>query len=94
MNEAQPYLRQAHRLMPDSADVVFNLGLLLWKVHKVEESIACNQRAVQLRPDHAEAHANLGNGLKDQGQLDEAIAAYRDALGSSRTLPTATAISS
>ncbi len=51
-----------------------------WKLERVEESIACNQRAVRLKPDHAEAHANLGNGLMERGQLDEAIAEYRVAL--------------
>ena len=29
---------------------------------------------------HAEAHNNLGNALKDQGKLDEAVACYRRAL--------------
>jgi Flp pilus assembly protein TadD len=28
----------------------------------------------------AEAHSNLGNALKDQGKLDEAVAAYRQAI--------------
>ena len=32
-------------------------------------------------PDLAEAHSNLGNVLKDQGKRDEAIAAYRQAIG-------------
>jgi predicted O-linked N-acetylglucosamine transferase (SPINDLY family) len=36
---------------------------------------------VRLNPDHAEAHANLGLGLMERGQLDEAIAEYRVALG-------------
>ena len=36
--------------------------------------------AVELNPDHAAAHNNLGTALKDQGRLDEAVAAYRTAL--------------
>ena len=31
-------------------------------------------------PDYAEAYSNLGNALRDQGKLDEAIAAYRQAI--------------
>ena len=31
-------------------------------------------------PNYAEAHSNLGNALKDKGQLDEAIAAFRQAI--------------
>ena len=38
------------------------------------------RRALELKPDYAEAHSNLGIALKDQGKLDEAIACYRRAL--------------
>ena len=47
---------------------------------KLDEAVACYHRALQLKPDYAEAHSNLGNALKDQGKLDEAIACYRRAL--------------
>ncbi|MFQ5545679.1 MAG: FkbM family methyltransferase, partial [Acidiferrobacterales bacterium] len=40
----------------------------------------CYQQALTLKPDFAEAHNNLGNALKEQGKLTEAIAAYRQAL--------------
>ena len=35
---------------------------------------------LELKPDFAEAHNNLGNAFMDQGKLDEAIACYRRAL--------------
>ena len=35
---------------------------------------------VELKPDFAEAHNNLGNALQEPGKLDEAIACYRRAL--------------
>ncbi len=35
---------------------------------------------MELKPDYAEAHNNLGNALKDQGKLNEAVACYRRAL--------------
>ncbi len=47
---------------------------------KPDEALACWRRALELRPDFAEAHNNLGNALKDQGELDQAIACYRRAL--------------
>ena len=36
--------------------------------------------ALELRPDFAQAHYNLGNALRDQGNLDDAVACYRRAL--------------
>lgn len=38
------------------------------------------QRAIAAKPDGPNAHINLGNVRKDQGRLDDAIAAYRAAL--------------
>ena len=36
--------------------------------------------ALELKPDYAEAHNNLGVAFEDQGKLDEAVACYRRAL--------------
>jgi protein O-GlcNAc transferase len=38
------------------------------------------RKAIALKPDSAEAHVNLGNALREAGQLDAAIAAYRQAI--------------
>jgi tetratricopeptide (TPR) repeat protein len=35
---------------------------------------------LRLQPDLAEAHDNLGNALKERGELEEAVACYRQAL--------------
>ena len=35
---------------------------------------------MSIGPDYDRAHINLGNALKDQGQLDDAMAAYRQAM--------------
>ena len=45
-----------------------------------EAAIAALGRAIELRPDLAEAHANLGQALKDVGRLDEALVALRRAV--------------
>ena len=47
---------------------------------KLDEAVACYRRALELKPDFAEAHNNLGVALKEQGKLDEAVACYRRAL--------------
>ena len=45
-----------------------------------DEAVACYRRALELSPDFAEAHGNLGDAFQDQGKLDEAVACYRRAL--------------
>jgi hypothetical protein len=36
--------------------------------------------ALSIKPDFAEAHSNLGNALKERGNLDEAVASYKKAI--------------
>jgi len=57
-----------------------------WKVLGVslktqgKDALHALQKAVTLLPDDAEARSNLGNALRDHGQLEEAAACYRRAL--------------
>ena len=39
---------------------------------KSEEAEVLQRKAIELKPDHAGAHSNLGNILKDLGNLQEA----------------------
>jgi tetratricopeptide (TPR) repeat protein len=57
-----------------------NLGNALLKMGNVNEAIAHYQKALQIKPDSAEAHNNLGNALIKKGSVDEAIAHYQKAL--------------
>ena len=56
-----------------------NLGRLLMG-HHTERAVAHLRRAVILRPDDADAAANLGEALWATGQREEGIAALRRAL--------------
>ena len=47
---------------------------------KFEEAIKHFRQALQVRPDLAEVHFNLGLALKSQGELDDAIKYFRQAL--------------
>jgi predicted O-linked N-acetylglucosamine transferase (SPINDLY family) len=49
-------------------------------IGRVDQAIPLCRRAVQLQPDRAEAHNNLGVALMNNGQLDEADAALQRAL--------------
>jgi len=42
--------------------------------------VASCRRALEIKPDFAEAHSNLGNVLKDLGQFDDAMVSYHRAL--------------
>ncbi len=47
---------------------------------RLAEAIALYQRAVELKPDYAEAYNNLGNALGETGRHDEAVASLRQAI--------------
>jgi tetratricopeptide (TPR) repeat protein len=52
-----------------------NVGL-----RNLDGAIACFGRALELKPDYAEAHNSLGIALKDKGCVGEAIASFAKAL--------------
>jgi protein O-GlcNAc transferase len=56
------------------------LGTVLQAQKKVDDAIACYRRALELSPDCADAHNNLGAALNEQWKVDEALAAHRRAL--------------
>jgi predicted O-linked N-acetylglucosamine transferase (SPINDLY family) len=53
---------------------------VLSELGKPGESATYCRRALELKPDCAEAHNNLGMALKAQGRLDEALSCFRRAL--------------
>ena len=56
-----------------------NLGLALQNLGALDEAVASYRKALDIKPDFAEAHCNLGNAPQDLGALDEAVASYRKA---------------
>jgi Flp pilus assembly protein TadD len=63
---------------PDCGLVHQVLGLALWVQGK--DAIPSLQRAVELMPDDAEAHGNLGNAQRAAGQLENAARSHRRAV--------------
>lgn len=50
------------------------------RLRQPEPAIECFYQALEIRPDFADAHNNIGNALKEQGDLDAAIDSYKQAL--------------
>ncbi len=45
------------------------LALMARRSTKVDETVAAYRKALELKPDYAEAHSNLGNALREQGKV-------------------------
>ena len=65
---------------PDCWMLYNNLAVLLADKGRVDQAIAHYQKALEIKPDYAEAHCNLANTLAGCGQIDAAIVHYRKAL--------------
>ncbi len=68
---------EAHRLKPDSPEILCNLGALLVEAGQLDAAIATLRKAIELNPNFAEGHNNLGNALRLQGNTSAALEHYR-----------------
>jgi tetratricopeptide (TPR) repeat protein len=59
--------------------VWFDLGLVRQDLRDVDGAAEAYRKAIELKPDHAEATLNLGVVLQESGDIDAAMRAYRDA---------------
>ena len=71
-SEAEPLLRMAVELLPDSAEAQNDLGVTLASMGRIDDALSHFDRAVALKPDFAEAQRNLaiaqGQRSKGKGQ--------------------------
>ena len=61
------------------ASVWFDLGLARQDLRDHAGSVAAYRKAVEIKPDHAEAALNLGVVLQESGDVDSAMRAYAQA---------------
>ena len=54
--------------------------MLFCKKGHLDEAISHYQKALEIKPDYADAHGNLGNAFLQEGQVNDAIAHYQMAL--------------
>tara|TARA_X000001036_G_scaffold180629_1_gene170948 strand:- start:491 stop:2092 length:1602 start_codon:yes stop_codon:yes gene_type:complete len=60
--------------------VFSNYGIILKDLDKLKDAELTYRKAIELKPDYAEAHSNLGIILKDLGKLKDAELSYRKAI--------------
>lgn len=65
---------------PRDINVLNFLGILCFQRKNVQEGVKYLRKCLQLKPDFAQAHNNLGNGLMQSGMLKDAIQCFSRAV--------------
>ena len=65
--------------MTDDPEILYNYGVCLSEMGRVEESVAPLKACTEAEPDYAHAHAALGFSYVKLGELDKAEATLRSA---------------
>ncbi len=73
-------MRAAVALLPQDAQVRYQLGCVLYGLGRLDEAAASHWEAVQINPKYAVAFSALGRVLTDQGRFSDAAESYRRAL--------------
>ena len=74
-------LRQAAEIEPRNALYRNAVGAVLLNIGRYPDAQAEFLKAVEIDPTYADAYHNLGSAYAEQGKWEEAIVAYRKALG-------------
>ena len=74
------HYQQALRQKPNSAELYFQLALVLHKLGKLHDAQKSYQQTITLNPDNARAYFQLGLIDHQAGQLEAAVANYRQAI--------------
>ena len=79
--ESIQWYRKALALTPDNPFVWMGLGIAYQAMPgQLEQSLQCQQKAVELAPDFAEAHCRIGFVSAQLGHYAQAVASYRRTL--------------
>ena len=78
--EAEKYYQYLINQGSKDYRIFSNYGVILNDIGKVKEAEKSTRKAIEIKPDFADAHLNLGNILKDLGKLQDAELSYRKAI--------------
>lgn len=65
---------------PANAESWYYMGLCLWKLKNIEQSLACYQKALKLNPEKTSYQLNAAMVLRDLGRHQQAIPLYENLL--------------
>ena len=74
MTETEQACRELLQAYPQSVFIMNVLGATLSVQGKLQEAVQTYNKALQLNPDYAKAHSNLGITLRDLGRREDAEA--------------------
>lgn len=80
LKAAQALYERVLALEPTHFDALHLLGVIARQTGDPARAVELIGRAIQIRPDLATAHCNLGAALHDLGHLDESLASYDRAI--------------
>ena len=78
--EATKYYKYCISKSFNDPRIFSNYGLILQDLGKLKEAESSIRKAIEIKPDYAEAHCNLGNILIRIGKLEEAESSTRKAI--------------
>ncbi len=79
LREAEQLYRGILGQLPDHASALYLLGRLAAQTGRLDESIRCLSRSIELEPTHPEAQAAIGEVYERLNRPDDAIRSYRHA---------------
>ena len=71
--------REASRLNPENADLLFELGKAQYRAGKFADARQSFESCIHLQPEHERAYYNLGTTFMQLGNLSQALTAYKKA---------------
>jgi polyferredoxin/Flp pilus assembly protein TadD len=80
LSRARAWLERARLALPQSAAVLYNLGLVYALLSQPEPAIALFRECLEIDPSHLEASENLAGVLASIGRFEESVQQYRRAL--------------
>ena len=78
--EAQSYLTQAVRLMPDDVDVYYNLGAVYQQLGEHDKALSCYKEVVLACPEDDAAYSHMAESALRLGRVKDATVLYAEAL--------------